>query len=69
MRLFKKSDLKKNTILELFADDSISNKKINIPSKYNSQYNTNLSYKYLVNQYLKLSNIDKNVESLRNENI
>ena len=24
----------------------------NIPSKYNSQYNTNHSYKYLLNQYL-----------------
>ena len=61
----KLTDFQNNTILKLFTDDSISNKKINIPSKHNSKCNTNHSYNYLLNQDLKLSNTDKNVESVR----
>jgi hypothetical protein len=56
----KLTDLQKITIREIFSDnDSILNKSIDIPLEFNSKYNTNYLYKYLLNRYLKLCSTDK----------
>ena len=68
----KLTDLQKNTLCELFSEysETMSNKSIDIPLQFNSKYKTKYSYKYLLNQYLKLSKADKikPIDSVRNIN-
>ena len=48
------TDLQILYLIELFENDSINNKKMEIPLRFNIRFNTNYSYKCLYLHYLKI---------------
>ena len=54
----------KEKLIELFDNNEISNKKINIPMKFNEIFKTNYKYQLLHNNYIKIKKYSVNYEKL-----